>query len=72
MRMTIFPLAPLDSISRCASRMSRKSKTLARHSAPRDYFAVQGARSWTVSDQLMKKEVILQGMGPLVKSKDRA
>jgi DNA-binding transcriptional LysR family regulator len=35
----------------------------ARHSAPRDYFVVQGARSWTVSDQLMKKEVILQGMG---------
>jgi DNA-binding transcriptional LysR family regulator len=24
---------------------------------------VEGARSWTVSDQLMKKEVILQGMG---------
>jgi DNA-binding transcriptional LysR family regulator len=35
----------------------------ARHSAPRDYFLVEGARSWTVSDQLMKKEVILQGMG---------
>jgi DNA-binding transcriptional LysR family regulator len=35
----------------------------ARHSAPRDYFVVEGARSWTVSDQLMKKEVILQGMG---------
>ncbi len=35
----------------------------ARHSAPRDYFLVEGARSWTVSDQLMKKEIILQGMG---------
>src|ERR1700731_3036889 len=35
----------------------------ARHSQPRDYFLVEGARSWTVSDQLMKKEVILQGMG---------
>jgi DNA-binding transcriptional LysR family regulator len=35
----------------------------ARHSSPRDYFLVEGARSWTVSDQLMKKEVILQGMG---------
>jgi DNA-binding transcriptional LysR family regulator len=34
-----------------------------RHSAPRDYFLVEGARSWTVSDQLMKKEIILQGMG---------
>jgi DNA-binding transcriptional LysR family regulator len=35
----------------------------ARHSAPRDYFLVEGARSWTVSDQLMKRELILQGMG---------
>jgi len=35
----------------------------ARHTAQRDYFVLEGARSWTVSDQLMKKEVILQGMG---------
>jgi DNA-binding transcriptional LysR family regulator len=35
----------------------------ARGPAPRDYFLVEGARSWTVSDQLMKKELILQGMG---------
>ena len=35
----------------------------ARHSSPRDYFLVEGARSWTVSDQLMKKELIVQGMG---------
>ena len=35
----------------------------ARHSPPRDYFMIEGARSWTVSDQLMKKEIILQGMG---------
>src|SRR3984893_5884288 len=35
----------------------------ARHSPPRDYYIVEGARSWTVSDQLMKKEVIRQGMG---------
>ncbi|HEX7970552.1 MAG TPA: substrate-binding domain-containing protein, partial [Stellaceae bacterium] len=35
----------------------------ARHSPPRDYYLVEGARSWTVSDQLMKKEIILQGMG---------
>ena len=34
----------------------------ARHSEPRDYFLVEGARSWTVSDQLMKKELIVQGM----------
>jgi DNA-binding transcriptional LysR family regulator len=34
-----------------------------RRSPPRDYFLVEGARSWTVSDQLMKKELIIQGMG---------
>jgi DNA-binding transcriptional LysR family regulator len=32
-------------------------------SPSRDYYLVEGARSWTVSDQLMKKELILQGMG---------
>jgi DNA-binding transcriptional LysR family regulator len=35
----------------------------ARHIPPRDYFLVEGARTWTVSDQLMKRELILQGMG---------
>jgi DNA-binding transcriptional LysR family regulator len=35
----------------------------ARHSPPADYFLVEGARSWTVSDQLMKRELIVQGMG---------
>ena len=35
----------------------------ARHSLTRDYYLVEGARSWTVSDQLMKRELILQGMG---------
>jgi DNA-binding transcriptional LysR family regulator len=35
----------------------------ARRSAPRSYFLIEGARSWTVSDQLMKRELILQGMG---------
>jgi DNA-binding transcriptional LysR family regulator len=35
----------------------------ARHSPPRDFYLIEGARTWTVSDQLMKKEIILQGMG---------
>jgi DNA-binding transcriptional LysR family regulator len=35
----------------------------ARHSPPRNYYLLEGARSWTVSDQLMKRELILQGMG---------
>jgi DNA-binding transcriptional LysR family regulator len=33
------------------------------HSASRDYYLIEGARSWTVNDQLMKKQTILQGMG---------
>lgn len=35
----------------------------ARHRPARDYYLVDGARSWTVSDQLMKQQLILQGMG---------
>jgi DNA-binding transcriptional LysR family regulator len=35
----------------------------ARHSASRDYYLIEGARNWTVNDQLMKKQTILQGMG---------
>lgn len=35
----------------------------ARHSPPRDYYLVEGAHAWTVADQLMKKQIILQGMG---------
>jgi DNA-binding transcriptional LysR family regulator len=35
----------------------------ARHSPARNYFVLEGAQQWTVADQLMKREVILQGMG---------
>jgi DNA-binding transcriptional LysR family regulator len=35
----------------------------ARRSATRSYYLIEGARSWTVSNQLMKRELILQGMG---------
>ncbi len=35
----------------------------ARHSAPRNYFMIEGAHQCTVADQLMKKEIIVQGMG---------
>src|SRR5580704_4638852 len=34
-----------------------------RRKPAREYYLIEGARSWTVSDQLMKKELILQGMG---------
>ncbi|MGC1547339.1 MAG: LysR family transcriptional regulator [Rhodanobacter sp.] len=35
----------------------------ARHSPPSDYFMIEGAHQCTVADQLMKKEIILQGLG---------
>jgi DNA-binding transcriptional LysR family regulator len=35
----------------------------ARHSAPGNYFMIEGAHQCTVADHLMKKEVILQGLG---------
>jgi len=35
----------------------------AKNPAPRSYFVLEGARTCTVSDQMMKKEVILQGLG---------
>ena len=49
-----------DQMRDCVQCIIRDS---ARHTIARDYFVLEGARSWTVSDQLMKKEVILQGMG---------
>jgi DNA-binding transcriptional LysR family regulator len=33
----------------------------ARRASGRSYYLIEGARSWTVPDQLMKKEIILQG-----------
>jgi DNA-binding transcriptional LysR family regulator len=33
----------------------------ARHSARPNFYIIEGAPSWTVGDQLMKKEIILQG-----------
>ncbi|MBB1629211.1 LysR family transcriptional regulator [Achromobacter sp. UMC71] len=35
----------------------------AHHTPARDYFMVEGARQCTVADQLMKKEILLQGLG---------
>jgi DNA-binding transcriptional LysR family regulator len=35
----------------------------ARHSPQKNYFVLDTAHSWTVADQLMKKEIILHGMG---------
>jgi DNA-binding transcriptional LysR family regulator len=46
----------LRQLTQCVLRDS------ARHSPPHDYFIVSGAHQCTVPDQLMKKEIILQGM----------
>lgn len=35
----------------------------ARHTAPRDYFVLEGAPQCTVADQSMKREIILHGLG---------
>lgn len=35
----------------------------ARHLNKKDYYIIEGTRRWTVANQLMKKEIILQGMG---------
>lgn len=35
----------------------------AKQPASHDYYLIDGARRWTVADQLMKRELILQGMG---------
>ncbi len=35
----------------------------ARHTPPKDHFLIEGAHQCTVADQLMKKEVILLGLG---------
>jgi DNA-binding transcriptional LysR family regulator len=35
----------------------------ARTPSPRDYFLLEGARTCTVTDQILKREVILQGLG---------
>jgi DNA-binding transcriptional LysR family regulator len=47
-------------------QMKDRAQCIIRDSARkegRDYFIVKGARSWTVADQLMKKELICMGMG---------
>jgi len=52
-----FSLATLQGAVQCVIRDT------ARHSPPKDYYMLSGARQMTVSDQLMKKQVILNAMG---------
>ena len=58
-----FPISPAITPEQMRDYAQCVIRDTARHSSPRDYFVIEGARSWTVSDQLMKRELILQGMG---------
>ena len=62
-RFLSFPVSDDITPERMRDYVQCVIRDTSRHSAPRDYFLIEGARSWTVSDQLMKKEIILQGMG---------
>ncbi len=58
-----FPISAAITPDRMRDYVQCVIRDTARHSPPRDYYLIEGAQSWTVSDQLMKKEIILQGMG---------
>ena len=58
-----FPISDAITPEQMRGHVQCVIRDTARHSPPRDYYLVAGAHSWTVSDQLMKKEIILQGMG---------
>jgi DNA-binding transcriptional LysR family regulator len=58
-----FPISPAITPEQMRDYVQCVIRDTARHSQARSYFVIDGARSWTVSDQLMKREIILQGMG---------
>jgi DNA-binding transcriptional LysR family regulator len=58
-----FPVTPMITPEQMRPYVQCVIRDTAKHSTPRDYYLIDGALSWTVSDQLMKKELILQSMG---------
>jgi DNA-binding transcriptional LysR family regulator len=58
-----FPRSDAITLEQMRDHVQCVIRDTARHSPARDYYVIEGAHSWTVSDQLMKKELILQGMG---------
>jgi len=71
-RVTLIPVAapgflPFPIAAATVERMRDLAQCVIRDSAtnpqPRNYFVLEGARTYTVSDQMMKKEVIVQGLG---------
>src|SRR5258708_40079987 len=57
-----FP-APEATVGRMRELMQCVIRDSAKNPMPRNYFVLDGASTCTVSDQMMKKEVILQGLG---------
>jgi DNA-binding transcriptional LysR family regulator len=62
-RFLAFPISDAITPEQMRDYVQCVIRDSARHSPPRDYYLIEGARSWTVSDQLMKKEIIVQSMG---------
>jgi DNA-binding transcriptional LysR family regulator len=58
-----FPISDAITPDQMRDHVQCVIRDTARHSVAHDYYLIEGARSWTVNDQLMKKEIILQGMG---------
>jgi len=58
-----FPITDAITFERMRHHVQCIIRDTAHHWPQRDYYVIEGARSWTVSDQLMKKELIVQGMG---------
>jgi DNA-binding transcriptional LysR family regulator len=58
-----FPVSKTTTPEELRDHVQCVIRDTAHHMQPRDYYVVEGARSCTVSDQLMKRELILQGMG---------
>jgi DNA-binding transcriptional LysR family regulator len=58
-----FPITRSIAPSQMRAHVQCIIRDSARRSATRDYFVLEGAHSWTVADQLMKKELIVLGMG---------
>jgi DNA-binding transcriptional LysR family regulator len=58
-----FPISPSITPQDMRDYVQCIIRDTSRHSPPRDYFLIEGARTWTVSDQFVKRELILQGMG---------
>jgi DNA-binding transcriptional LysR family regulator len=58
-----FPITDTITFERMRHHVQCIIRDTAHHTPQRDYYVIEGARSWTVSDQLMKKELIVQAMG---------